>query len=142
MQCEYGNNANEGCDDIESCTSTGWSYPPPGVHLPGCSATCPGSYGDIAQGQSCPALGLDCSYSEGQCNCAPLLEGASGGPVWQCSAPAGGCPEPRADLGTACTQEGLSCDYGACSGGIAEQCQNGQWQEEATACPASAGSSN
>ena len=99
------NNANAGCDDIESCTSTGWSYPPPGIHLPGCSATCPGELRRRPQGQSCPALGLDCSYSEGQCNCAPLLEGASAGPVWQCSAPAGGCPEPRADLGTACTQE-------------------------------------
>jgi hypothetical protein len=57
-----------------------------------------------------------------------------GGAVWQCLMPAG-CPEPRADLGTACSQQGLQCDYGACSGGIAETCMNGIWVQTFVPCP-------
>jgi len=45
-----------------------------------------------------------------------------------------GCPEPRPDIGTACSQPNLSCSYGACKGGIALQCTGGLWQQEATAC--------
>jgi hypothetical protein len=61
---------------------------------------------------------------------------AGQGPIWQCFTPASGCPNPRPDLGTACSDDGLTCDYGSCNGGIAEICQGGYWQEQQTACPA------
>lgn len=138
LDCEYGSNPNPECDDFENCTSTGWSYPPPGPYLPGCGATCPSTYpgGPTGQDEPCPAEGLDCAYPQGQCNCSIPAMSANQSPIWQCTAATPGCPDPRADIGTACTDEGLSCDYGACTGGIAEACQGGIWVEEATACPA------
>jgi hypothetical protein len=50
-----------------------------------------------------------------------------------------GCPEPRPRIGAACTQSGLECDYGACFGGVALDCQGGYWQQAQVACPASSG---
>jgi hypothetical protein len=134
MQCEYGNNPNPACNDIESCTSNGWSDPPPGPACP--TGTCPATYAQVPQGQACTPQGLDCAYPQGQCNCDSEPESAKQTPVWLCSTPATGCPEPRPDIGTACSQSNLSCDYGACTGGIALQCTGGLWQQEATACPA------
>ena len=135
LQCEYGSNANPECDEFENCDSNGWSYPPPGPYLPGCAATCPASYSDIPQNETCGTQGLDCAYPQGQCNCdVPAM--SNGAPIWECTTPSAGCPEPRADIGTACTDEGLSCDYGACTGGVAEACEGGMWVEAATACPA------
>ena len=60
------------------------------------------------------------------------------GPFWLCSVPASGCPDPRPRLGEACSQPALFCDYGSCTGGIAVQCTDGNWQREETACPAHA----
>jgi hypothetical protein len=135
MQCEYGDNPNPSCDDIVTCEPTGtWSYPTPG---PGCpTGTCPATYTQVPQGQDCNPQGLDCGYSQGQCNCDVEPESAKLGPVWLCTTPAAGCPDPRPNIGASCTQPGLSCDYGACTGGVELQCTEGTWQEEATACPA------
>jgi hypothetical protein len=133
LQCEYGDNPNPDCNDIESCTPTGWSYPTPGPACP--AGTCPATYADVAQGQDCSPQGLDCSYTQGQCNCDVEPESAKQTPVWLCTTPASGCPEPRPDIGTSCTQPNLSCDYGGCTGGIDLECTGGIWQEEATACP-------
>jgi hypothetical protein len=57
------------------------------------------------------------------------------GSVWQCSTPASGCPDPRPTIGDACSQPGLFCDYGSCTGGVAEQCEDGSWQVVVTPCP-------
>jgi hypothetical protein len=60
---------------------------------------------------------------------------------WVCQDPqAPGCPVSRAPLGSACSQQGLFCDYGSCSipGGTSEQCQGGIWKSALTACPAAA----
>jgi len=45
---------------------------------------------------------------------------------------------PRAPLGSACTQNDLFCNYGACGvpGGTAQQCEGGLWEEAAVACAA------
>jgi hypothetical protein len=134
MECEYGDDPNPECNQIETCESNDeWSYPPPGpVCIPG---TCPASYAQVPQGKQCTPQGLDCAYSEGQCNCADTVPVSSPGPVWQCSQPAAGCPNPRPRIGESCTQPGLSCDYGACTGGIALECTDGSWQQAVTACP-------
>jgi hypothetical protein len=132
LECEYGSDPNPSCNEVLTCETGGqWSVPPPVHCLPG---TCPATYADVPQGKACSPAGLDCAYSQGQCNCAGTLP-VSTGTVWQCSTPPSGCPEPRAALGAACSQPGLSCDYGSCTGGIAEQCVDGYWQRENTACP-------
>jgi hypothetical protein len=101
---------------------------------------CPATYADAQSQTSCTPPGLDCAYSDGQCNCSfGPLPGTGNTASWYCRAPGSGCPEPRPDLGQACTQEGLSCDYGACFGGIALDCTGGQWVEGGVACPAMAG---
>jgi hypothetical protein len=135
MECEYGNDPNPSCNEIITCQSSGWSAPPPAHCLGG---TCPGGFSSVPQGKACTPAGLDCAYPEGQCNCASQLPVGTT-TVWQCSTPSGDCPEPRSRLGTACTNDGQSCDYGACAGGVAEICQGGYWQREGVACPAVAG---
>lgn len=134
MVCEYGDNPNPECNDIETCGSNGlWSYPPPEPACP--SGTCPATYAQVPRGQDCTPQGLDCAYSEGQCNCAPTLPASGPNPVWQCSMPAAGCPEPRPRIGDSCTQPALSCDYGSCTGGVLLQCTDGSWQVVDTPCP-------
>jgi hypothetical protein len=130
-----GTSPNPECNEIETCQSNNvWSYPPPGpvACLPG---TCPATYAEVLQGKACTPQGLDCSYPEGQCNCAPTVPASGPGPVWQCSIPAAGCPEPRPDIGTSCTQPSLTCDYGACTGGVELQCTDGSWQVVDAPCP-------
>jgi len=87
---------------------------------------------------SCSPAGLDCAYSQGQCNCtytSPVifLDGGLGGPVWKCYTPTG-CPEPRPRIGDACTGT-QTCDYGACYGGVAVQCSGSYWKQAFVPCP-------
>jgi hypothetical protein len=131
LECEYGTNPNPTCNVIASCSTTGWGIQSAG----GCSGTCPASYSDVPQGQTCSPEGLDCAYSQGQCNCSRTFPVGGPTPVWQCTTPMAGCPEPRAPLGSPCSQEGLSCNYGGCSGGVAEQCTGGYWRRELLPCP-------
>jgi hypothetical protein len=132
MQCEYGDNPNQDCNAVISCDASGWSGP---SHTACPTGTCPATYADVAQGQACLPQGLDCAYPQGQCNCAFTVPVSNSGPVWQCSTPAQGCPDPRPRIGSSCTQPGLDCDYGACTGGINLECVDGTWQQQATACP-------
>jgi hypothetical protein len=87
----------------------------------------------------------------GRCAC----EAYAGGPVllvdssvqgrWVCQDPgAQGCPLPRPPLGSTCTQNGLSCDYGTCTvpGGTAEICEGGIWKSTIVACPVVAGAAS
>jgi hypothetical protein len=134
VRCEYGNDPNPQCNVVVTCQgSAGWSAPPPGVHCtPG---TCPASYADVPQGKDCTPQGLDCAYPQGQCNCAGTLPVSGPNPVWQCSTPASGCPEPRPREGSPCTSAGQTCDYGACTGGVELQCSDGYWQVSVVPCP-------
>jgi hypothetical protein len=123
---------NPACNEVISCTMTGWSFPPPAHCLPG---MCPASYAAVPQGMTCSPDGLDCAYPEGQCNCGNPGPVVGPNPVWTCAQPAQGCPNPRPRIGSACSQPGLSCDYGACSGGVEVQCKDGSWQRANVACP-------
>jgi hypothetical protein len=133
LECEYGDSANPSCNQIVSCESGGWSVPPNGQTCP--VGTCPATYAGVPQNKACSPAGLDCSYAQGQCNCTSTLPVATPNPIWECSTPAAGCPEPRPRIGASCTQPGLSCDYGACTGGAAIQCEDGVWTEENLPCP-------
>ncbi len=133
LKCEYGTNPNPACNQVETCEPSGWSIPAPGQCEQG---TCPARYIDVPQNKSCSPLGLDCSYAEGQCNCAQALPVGGATPIWQCAYPGKGCSEPRPRIGSACSQPGLACDYGACTGGVNLVCTGGAWVEQQTPCPA------
>jgi len=96
---------------------------------------CPATFADVPQGMTCSPAGIDCAYPEGQCDCADTLPVATLHPRWLCVMPAPGCPEPRPSIGSACTQPGLSCNYAACSGGVALQCSAGYWKRLFVPCP-------
>lgn len=132
LECEYGMDANPACNEIEHCTTSGWSYPAPTAH---CTGMCPPKYSDVPIGRVCSPEGLDCSYMEGQCDCAMTLPLSRMFPVWQCFAPGNGCPEPRPRLGSSCSDASLSCNYGACYGGVAMVCRDGYWHQASVLCP-------
>jgi len=107
-------------------------------------SACPSTFDGVTEGSACPNDGLICNYPRGRCACVV----SRGGPVlqidastqgrWACQHPGtAGCPMPRAPLGSACTANGLFCDYGTCNvpGGTAEQCEGGIWKGAAVACP-------
>jgi hypothetical protein len=132
LQCEYGTNPEPSCNQLFLCLSglwdaTGGSTCPVG--------TCPMRFVDVHEGQACMPNGLDCAYLEGECNCTISVPAGTGTTsTWHCFHPQG-CPEPRPRLGSACTQDGQMCDYGACTSGIAETCMGGYWQWTTTPCP-------
>jgi hypothetical protein len=136
LECEYGTSANPSCDTVAECTSGGWQYA--GTACP--VGVCPESYSVASMGGGCTPQGLECGYLQGTCSCTYgfggpiLLDG--GGPRWICMPLSPGCPSPRPDLGTACTQEGETCDYGACTGGVVLDCSGGAWKRGVQACPA------
>jgi hypothetical protein len=92
----------------------------------------------VPKGQSCSGS-MECAYPQGRCACTidfgpVLLEDA--GASWVCTDPETGCPEPRPQLGTACANEGQTCDYGTCSlpGGVQVACTNGTWALSPAGC--------
>jgi hypothetical protein len=107
--------------------------------------TCPSSFAGVPRNAHCSPYGLYCDYPQGRCACAvaagPEPLDASAAAEWICQDPQASCPQPRPPLGSACTQEGLQCDYGSCSipGGTGEQCTGGIWVEAPVPCPALAG---
>jgi hypothetical protein len=133
LECEYGTNPNPECNYGEMCTVNGWSYPAPTIACP--PGTCPATYADVPQGQTCMPSTLDCAYSQGQCNCASTVPVAGPNPEWQCSTPAAGCANPRPRIGSACMQPGLDCDYGHCTGGVELVCSGGIWSAVDAPCP-------
>lgn len=145
LECEYGANPVQSCNFVATCTQSLWQIQSPSSST-NCSTSpgpsCPSSFSSVPQGSHCGSLyGLICNYPQGRCECTvsgglvPL--DASAVATWQCQNPGGGCPIPRAPLGSACTQPNLNCDYGACyiQGGSAETCTNGVWKQSFVACP-------
>jgi hypothetical protein len=139
-QCEYGDAWwSVGCDTVVQCQNGQWGPYQPGA---GCTpkpgpnpASCPGTYGSVPVGQSCPSLGLSCVYGQGICACdypfgPPPPPGNNGN--WNCL-PEQGCPFPRPRLGSACPTDGTSCTYEeVCS--YTQNCTGGIWQAQQVAC--------
>jgi hypothetical protein len=143
LECEYGSNPVPECNTVATCDSAHWAVQPPttGDACPTMrSPSCPASFSAASPAVHCEPLGLVCDFAEGRCDCSvgggPVPLDASAAARWHCQTPGDGCPEPRPGLGTPCTTEGTSCDYGSCTvqGGSGQQCHNGTWQTEAFAC--------
>jgi hypothetical protein len=105
--------------------------PPPGT-------ACPASYA-VADGDAggCAVEGNMREYPQGTCLCTSDPGGlpVADGPVWSCTPLSEGCSYPRPHLGTPCHKPGPICDYGACSGGVDEECVNGYWAIAMVGCP-------
>jgi hypothetical protein len=149
ITCEYGSDPNASCNTRASCPGTTWvvTKAGSGAACPTSSAGqggCPTSYPGGTAG-TCSPRNADCAYPQGRCDCTVLLGGPvhvnpDGGmpdPEWVCEQPGQGCTEPRPLLGSACSTEGETCDYGSCTlpGGVAEICTNGAWTETEIPCP-------
>jgi hypothetical protein len=133
-QCEYGTSPDPACNQLFECLNGAWASGGPGGVCPP-MGQCPAHFVDVPQGQACMPSGLDCAYAEGECNCSFSSPAGTGTmATWHCFRPQG-CPEPRPRIGAACTQEGQTCDYGACTGGVTESCMGGYWQWTMVACP-------
>jgi hypothetical protein len=118
---------------------------PAGLCAPSQPIVCPATFASVPRMSSCTPYGGFCDYPEGRCACSsqgPVISNPPDG-IWLCQDPAPGCPEPRPRFGAPCSpqEEGMQCDYGACSvpGGTAEQCSGGVWIQTPFGCPVATG---
>jgi hypothetical protein len=137
LQCEYGTDPRIACNALATCVSAKWNVTPGGD----CSALndggtngCPATQKDVPLGQACSPLGLVCAYGQDLCGCSRVNHQAD---LWICDTPDPACPYPRPKVGTPCSQEGQSCDYGSCTaiGGARLGCLKGTWQQANVMCP-------
>jgi len=136
-KCEYGTNPDPSCNQVFACPAGTWVDQTTGTLCPS-QQSCPSSFASVPVSQDCSNFNtLSCAYPEGECICTQSPNGLiSQTPVWACFAAQSGCPQPRPDIGTACTTQGASCNYGACSGGVQLVCNGQTWQESLTViCP-------
>jgi hypothetical protein len=119
----------------DASTGAGDASVPDGHFGPGPVVLCPSSFATVPMDQTCTHDGLHCSYPQGQCYCAKT-QPATATPLWQCFTPAAGCPQSPPGVGLSCSQPGLACDYGACTGGGAFVCATGSWRTKVVPCPA------
>ena len=137
-QCEYGTNPAAVCNQVAACAASGWVYL--AASSPCSTGTCPTTYpttGSPDGGVDCDPKGLVCSYPEGTCGCEPPGSATTGdaGLRWTCQPSQVGCPQPRPNIGTACGAASVTCNYGACAGGLELTCKSGTWQPITTPCP-------
>jgi len=97
---------------------------------------CPATYAVAGKGANCDTADI-CIYDEGTCTCGTPgpTRPEDAGVNWSCTARPAGCPYAPPAENSACSDEGLSCDYGACIGGTARDCSGGVWTEGLVACP-------
>jgi hypothetical protein len=94
---------------------------------------CPATYAIGAMGATC--TGPVCIYDEGTCVCGEPGPPHQGPSTWFCTLRPAGCPYGPPAENSACSDNNLSCDYGACSGGTALTCSGGVWMQGAIGCP-------
>jgi len=99
---------------------------------PGCAP----SYG-AASGQQCTSLGLTCVYAEGACGClmgCGALPPPDAGYRWFCGMRGAGCPNQKPAVGSPCSMDAQSCNYGTC---CADRmvCENSAWKSGGVLCP-------
>jgi hypothetical protein len=132
LECEYGTSWYVHCDAVFVCGDAGtWTG--------GTIATCPNAGNcpsDPSAAESCTPVVGPCDYSDRHCECATQCGGpcCGSGYNWACFIPSKtGCPFPRPNIGTACSNEGKSCQYGTCCTGSLLTCTGGLWREDV--CP-------
>jgi len=142
LDCEYGADWNPACNTLARCWRGGpldgtWQVQGPGVPTTPCPtptarpAACPAEPPAPAAG--CAAASLLCTYPAVTCLCYERT--SSGSPPvttrqWECTGhPGAGCPEPRPRIGSACSHEGMTCDYSVCYLGGGVYCTGGVWSD-------------
>jgi hypothetical protein len=140
--CEFGTDPDVRCNTLMTGAHGQWTvtrHPDAagceGVHAP----ACPLEFAGLAPGGECILEGLACAYPEARCDCSAACDvgGSPTSPRWCCSdavQPGSGCPAVRPRIGTGCTVEGESCDYGGCSGNVSLTCVTAVWQDVPRAC--------
>jgi hypothetical protein len=118
-----------------ACSSSdSGGFHPEGGMGPGPVVLCPPTFAD-ASNKTCTHEGQACPYAQGYCICGNSSP-RTNPPLWSCAVPMQGCPISPPTVGSSCTQPGLRCDYGFCSGGALVDCTNGTWQKGVGgACP-------
>lgn len=138
LWCEYGGSPLVSCNRVYDCFSAHVALDPSlGRDASACPAGlppgCPASRTMVASGDSCGPIPLQCVYADSECDC--IL--GNGTPArWVCSGvdagSSGGCPVPRARLGTPCLTASTNqlCQYIA--PGASESCSpcGNQWSIE------------
>ena len=134
LECEYGSNPSPSCNQLFLCSNGAWTDETAKQVCPP-QSDCPSSYASVPQNQTCSPENLACEYTEGTCICshgAPVSQT----PTWHCFPTQSGCPSPRPNIGDTCNApSSLSCNYGACNGGVELQCKGGVWQQVEVPCP-------
>ncbi len=141
LQCEYGADPRRECRRVASCSAAEWrvralgdnGVAPAWCAAPPPPAECPATI-EAASGQPCGAQGAVCAYGGSLCECTNCssfpISTCGGNATWQCDQRplAPGCPQGSPRYGEACSQAGLTCDYGCNSPDGAVQCTGGAWQ--------------
>jgi hypothetical protein len=154
LTCEYGLSNVPVCDTVMTCEPAPASSQIPtfnglwrplaldgGFPCPSAlSSACPDSSQAI-EGTACSSPSLVCDYADKRCECA-IGPAPASATAWRCTNPGvagAGCGR-RPRLGAPCPQNGVQCNYGACSvaGGVLEYC-DGVWKAATVDCGADAG---
>lgn len=103
-------------------------------------ADCPTTYAELAAATSC-SINAACAYPEGYCTCVGRCSGVAPAPGeppvterWSCSRPVDGCPLGIPTAGSACSDEGRTCNYGSCCIQLAT-CRSDRWTVGPRMCP-------
>ena len=147
ITCEYGTSNGECDNPIVQCQSGQWTIPPvdPRPLCHGTEEGCPASRGAITPGDTCGDTDRMCEYpDQGRCACTFSMglvpvspDGGQLPRTWQYEVPQTGCAVDRPRVGSACSNIGQSCSYGACSlpDGVMIDCSpSGTWEFSNFAC--------
>jgi hypothetical protein len=138
--CSWGDDPRPSCRTTALCTVDSWQVTEadPSCDSGPLPAACPSEAPQA--GSVCADSSLGCWYDDGtRCWCSEC-EGGSQYPIcqtidppeWACAQQAPGCPNPPAQAGSACSDEGLECGLD-CEQQIT--CQDGRWQWSVGDCP-------
>ncbi len=140
-QCSWGEDRRTYCRTTASCYDGLWNVTQPTAadcEEPLLPASCPES--PATPGTQCSDDTLSCWYDDGtRCRCL-ACEGGFEYPIcrpidppeWTCATPVTGCPNPPAQAGEPCSEEGLDCSIDCTQPNV---CQNGRWQWAGFGCP-------
>lgn len=126
--CEWGADSHGQCATFGLCASVQsgsnpvWNAVVPDAGCGHLGPQCPATFSSLSSGSACPAQPLTCEYDEGVCECVTCYTSFLPGAMWACRQYTDGvapdCAQPRPTLNSACTQEGLICDYTPCCSDI------------------------
>ena len=148
LQCTWGTDPRFGCRTESVCTTAGWQTTTPSCSQP--PPSCPRTE-PVPNTQQCSnaSEGLTCMYGHQAFTCADyngdlfVIKNGQPEKIWWSGGPqASTCPTSVPNLGSSCTVEGETCNYGGCFHdpanptvhGAKVTCTNGRWQEGNLIC--------